>query len=103
MHGTPELLNKLQITYLINLSLTKIILHLPLNDSLDENINKQINLLKNVINNQMDDVLSSVNTEDQDQLQVSLLFRIFSMRNVFSLSCYCVFNRTSWSFIIICL
>ena len=44
---TPEILNKLQITHLINLSLTKIILdqsfqilHLPLNDSLHENINK---------------------------------------------------------------
>jgi rhodanese-related sulfurtransferase len=44
---TPEILNKLQITHLINLSLTKIILdqsfeilHLPLNDSLDENIKK---------------------------------------------------------------
>jgi hypothetical protein len=44
---TPEILNKFQITHLINLSLTRIILdqtfeilHLPLNDSLDENITK---------------------------------------------------------------
>ncbi|UJR24731.1 hypothetical protein I4U23_006105 [Adineta vaga] len=42
---TPELLNKLQITHLVNLSITRIILdqsfellHLPLNDTLDENI-----------------------------------------------------------------
>jgi protein-tyrosine phosphatase len=42
---TPSILNELKITHLINLSLTRIILdqsfellHLPLNDSLDENI-----------------------------------------------------------------
>lgn len=42
---TPEILNKLKITHVINLSLTRIILdqsfeilHLPLNDSLDENL-----------------------------------------------------------------
>ena len=42
---TPELLNKLQITHLVNLSVTRVIpdpslelLHLPLHDSLDENI-----------------------------------------------------------------
>ena len=42
---TPELLNKLKITHLINLSITRIILdqsfellHLPLHDTLDENI-----------------------------------------------------------------
>ncbi|CAF1418580.1 unnamed protein product [Adineta ricciae] len=42
---TPELLNKLQITHLVNLSITRIIpdesfelLHIPLRDTLDENI-----------------------------------------------------------------
>jgi hypothetical protein len=44
---TPSFLNEFQITHLINLSLTRIILeqsfellHLPLNDTLDENISK---------------------------------------------------------------
>ncbi len=44
---TPSILNELKITHLINLSLTRIILdqsfqilHIPLNDTLDENIKK---------------------------------------------------------------